>query len=350
MSQLREWARSVSLENGKNMRFLVTGAAGFIGFHVARRLLVEGHSVTGIDGFTPYYDQTLKRRRHELLTEFPQFCGHELMLEDAAKLGRCISEASADVVIHLAAQAGVRYSMENPRAYIESNIVGTFNLLDALKHRPYGHLIVASTSSVYGASREQPFNENQSTDRPLSLYSATKIATEVLAFSQASLLGLPTTVVRLFTVYGPWGRPDMAIFKFTKNIIDGKPIDVYGFGKMARDFTYVDDVVEAIRRLTERKPTVGELNSGSRSESGVPYRIVNIGCGEPIGLEDFIAAIEAETGRQAICRDLPMPPADVPTTWADTTRLEQLTGFRPATSLASGIHEFVDWYRSCYRT
>ena len=320
------------------MRFLITGTAGFIGFHVAQRMLSEGHAVVGIDGITPYYDQSLKQRRHEILGGFPQFRANVFMLEDAARLAECVRSAAADVVIHLAAQAGVRYSAENPRAYLDSNIVGTFNLLEALKGAPCRHLIVASTSSVYGASRQIPFEETQPTDHPVSLYAATKKATEVLTYAHACGAELPTTVIRLFTVYGPWGRPDMAIFKFTKNIIEGRAIDVYGFGKMTRDFTYVDDTVESIRRLVDLPPDLKE-----------PYRVVNVGGGNPVGLLDFIAAIEAAVGRKAIRRELPMQPGDVPATYASTALLERLIGFKPQTPLNEGVGKFVAWYRDHHR-
>ena len=319
------------------MRFLITGTAGFIGFHVARRLLSGGHAVVGVDGITPYYDQALKRRRHEILGEFPQFSANVMMLEDGPRLSECARSAAADVVIHLAAQAGVRYSAENPRAYLNSNIVGTFNLFEALKGGPCKHLIVASTSSVYGATGKIPFEETQETDHPVSLYAATKKATELLAYNNACSLGLPTTAVRLFTVYGPWGRPDMAIFKFTRNIIEGSAIDVYGFGKMTRDFTYVDDTVESIRRLVDLPPGPEQ-----------PFQVVNVGGGQPVGLLDFIAAIEAAVGRKAIRRELPMQPGDVPTTCASTARLEGLTGFKPQTPLSEGVGKFVAWYREHY--
>jgi UDP-glucuronate 4-epimerase len=262
-------------------------------------------------------------------------------LEAADDLARAVAEANADVVVHLAAQAGVRYSVENPRAYIESNIVGTLNLLEALRARPCKHLLIASTSSVYGANRKQPFEEEDDTSHPLSLYAATKKAAEALAHSHAHIYGLPVTVLRLFTVYGPWGRPDMALFKFTRSIIDGTPIEVYGAGKMTRDFTYVDDVVEAVRRLSTLAP--------ERNGENAPYRVVNVGCGNPIGLEDFIATIEQAAGRKAIRRDLPMQPGDVPATWASTALLERITGFRPAPRLAEGVRAFVDWYRAYYR-
>jgi UDP-glucuronate 4-epimerase len=319
------------------MRFLITGTAGFIGFHLAQRLLADGHNVLGIDGVTPYYDPNLKRRRHQELARSSGFVAREGMIEDARLLADLVAEANADTVFHLAAQAGVRYSAENPRAYIESNIVGTFNLLEALRQRPPRHLLIASTSSVYGAGRQQPFQEAQDTDHPVSLYAATKKSTETIAYSYAHLNGLPTTVMRLFTVYGPWGRPDMALFKFTRNIIAGEPIEVYGAGKQIRDFTYVGDVVEAMVRLAAKPP-----------DERPPYRIVNVGGGRPVGLEDFIAIIEEVIGRQALRRDLPMQPGDVPATWASTTLLEQVTGFRPAVSLSEGVRAFVAWYREYY--
>jgi UDP-glucuronate 4-epimerase len=319
------------------MRFLITGTAGFIGFHLAKRLLADGHSVLGIDGLTPYYDPNLKRRRHQELARSSAFVSREAMIEDARLLADLVAEANADMVLHLAAQAGVRYSAENPRAYIESNIVGTFNLLEALRQRPPRHLLIASTSSVYGAGRQQPFEETQDTDHPVSLYAATKKSIETVAYSYANLNGLTTTVMRLFTVYGPWGRPDMALFKFTRNIIAGEPIEVYGAGKQTRDFTYVGDVVEAMVRLAAKPP-----------EEAPPYRVVNVGGGHPVGLEDFIAIIEEVIGRKALRRDLPMQPGDVPATWASTTLLEQITGFRPAVSLSEGVRAFVAWYREYY--
>jgi UDP-glucuronate 4-epimerase len=323
------------------MRFLITGTAGFIGFHLAQRLLADGHAVTGIDGITPYYDQTLKRARLARLAGSAQFTAHELMLEEAGRLADIVTAAAPEIVVHLAAQAGVRYSIENPRAYIDSNIIGTFNLLEALRARPCRHLLAASPSSVYGANEQQPFEESHSTDQPVSLYAATKKATEAIAYSYAQLFRIPTTMMRLFTVYGPWGRPDMALFKFTKSIIAGTPIDVYGAGKMTRDFTYVDDVVEAITRLAGRTPEAGDTKA--------PYRVVNVGGGRPVGLEDFIAHIETAIGRKAVRRDLPMQQGDVPATWASAALLEQLTGFRPATSLSVGVPAFVEWYRAYHR-
>jgi UDP-glucuronate 4-epimerase len=319
------------------VRFLVTGTAGFIGFHLAQRLLADGHTVLGIDSFTPYYDPKLKRRRHQELARFSGFIAREAQLEDASALTGLVAEANADIVFHLAAQAGVRYSAENPRAYIETNIVGTFNLLEALRQRPPRHLLIASTSSVYGAGRQQPFEETQDTDHPVSLYAATKKATETIAFSYAQLNGPPITVMRLFTVYGPWGRPDMALFKFTRNIMAGEPIDVYGAGKQTRDFTFVGDVVEAMVRLADHPP-----------EGSPPYRVVNVGGGRPVGLDDFIAVIEDIIGRKAVRHDLPMQPGDVPATWASTVLLERITGFRPAVPLSDGVRAFVAWYREYY--
>jgi UDP-glucuronate 4-epimerase len=327
------------------MQVLITGTAGFIGFHLARRMLAEGHSVCGIDGITPYYDPDLKRRRHAMLAALPNFTARELMLEDAEGLAECVRTTAADVVIHLAAQPGVRYSAENPRAYMDSNIVGTFNLLDALRAHPCRHLLLASTSSVYGANPQQPFEEGHSTDRPVSLYAATKKATEALAYSHAHLSGLPTTVMRFFTVYGPWGRPDMALFKFTRNILAGDPIEVYGAGKMTRDFTYVADVVEAIWRLAGHPPQSERGGTAAAAVFGAPYRVVNIGSSNPIGLEDFIVTVERAVGRKAIRSDLPMQPGDVPATWASTALLWQLTGYKPSTSLADGVNAFVAWYR-----
>jgi UDP-glucuronate 4-epimerase len=325
------------------MQILITGTAGFIGFHLAQRLLTEGHSVCGIDGITPYYDPELKRRRHQVLARMGGFSAQELMLEDAQRLAECVRGTKAEIVVHLAAQAGVRYSLENPRAYIDTNLVGTFNLLEALRAHPCRHLLLASTSSVYGANAQQPFEEAHSTDRPMSLYAATKKSTEAIAYSYAHLFGLPTTVMRFFTVYGPWGRPDMALFKFTRAIIEGTPIEVYGAGKMTRDFTYVGDVAEAIGRLTAKAP------APEGPSSPAPYRVVNIGSGRPIGLEDFITTIERTVGRRAIRQDLPMQPGDVPATWASTALLERLTSFKPVTPLREGVEAFVAWYRDYYR-
>lgn len=328
------------------MRILVTGTAGFIGFHVARRLLRD-HEVIGVDGMTPYYDVSYKHRRHELLREYSRFSPHEIMLEDAEGLGRVWDEAAPDVVIHLAAQAGVRYSLQNPASYISSNVVGTANLLELARRRPPKHLLIASTSSVYGAAERIPFAEADKTDEPMTLYAATKKATEVMAHSYAHLFGVPTTAFRFFTVYGPYGRPDMALFKFVSAILENRPIEIYNHGKMERDFTYIDDLVEAIVRLIDVPPALG----GSRNHPGdtlspvAPFRVVNIGNSDPVQLMAFVEAVEAAVGRESIRTFLPMQAGDVPRTYADTALLESLTGFRPSTPVSVGVQRFVSWYR-----
>jgi UDP-glucuronate 4-epimerase len=334
------------------VRFLVTGTAGFIGFHVAKRLIEAGHNVVGIDGMTTYYDVTLKRRRHAILLQSPNFSGHELMLEDAEGLNRIYSESRPDVVIHLAAQAGVRYSLENPDAYISANIVGTFNILYAARAHPPQHLLVASTSSVYGANTKMPFEESDRADHQLTLYAATKKATESMAHSYAHLWKIPTTVFRFFTVYGPWGRPDMALFKFTKAILADEPIDVYNHGQMERDFTYIDDITQGIVLLVDAIPSDPTKEQQTDDRLGLspaaPFRVVNIGNGNPVRLLAFIEAIEASTGKSAIRNYLPMQPGDVPATFADASLLHRLTGFQPATPVASGVERFVRWYREYY--
>ena len=334
------------------MRFLITGTAGFIGFHLARRLLADGHVVAGVDGFTPYYDVKLKQARNEVLARSNHFTGHVAMLEDEKRLAAIFEAAKPDVVFHLAAQAGVRYSLENPRAYIDSNIVGTFNLLEIVRGAPPQHLIIGSTSSVYGANPEMPFRENARTDHPLTLYAASKKATELMAHNYAHLWDIPTTVLRFFTVYGPWGRPDMALFKFVDAILKGQPIDVYGEGRMSRDFTYVDDLVEAMVRLVPCFPARGsaQQSDGEDSRSPVaPYRVVNVGRSTPVTLLDFIEAIEKRLGKKAIRNLMPMQRGDVTDTYANADLLERLTGYRPETSVADGVAAFVDWYRSYYR-
>ncbi len=342
------------------MRYLVTGSAGFIGFHLSRRLLDEGHSVSGVDGMTSYYDVELKRRRHEILAQRPGFTRNEIMLEDQAVLQEAVAKAAPDVIVHLAAQAGVRYSLENPRAYVSANLVGTFNVLELAREHRVSHLMLASTSSVYGANRTLPFTEEQRTDHPLTLYAATKKATEGMAHCYAHLWDIPTTAFRFFTVYGPWGRPDMALFRFTENALKGKPIEVYNHGNMARDFTYIDDLVEAVMRLANNPPALApgggsdeaEAADGAEGEPGAsqagPYRVVNIGNNAPVSLLDFIAAIERATGRPIERINLDMQPGDVPRTWADTRYLEHLTGFRPNTPVEHGVASFVEWYRSYY--
>jgi UDP-glucuronate 4-epimerase len=334
------------------MHFLVTGTAGFIGFHLARRLLADGHVVQGVDGMTPYYDVELKKARQGLLARSNRFTAHNLMIEDEARLAAVVTEAKPDVIVHLAAQAGVRYSLENPRAYVDSNLVGTFNILElARRHKPR-HFIFGSTSSVYGANSATPFGETDRADHPLSLYAATKKAGEQMLHSYAHLFDLPATAIRFFTVYGPWGRPDMALFKFVDAMIADRAIDIYGEGKMSRDFTYIDDLVEAIVRLVPLAPARGTapLTDGIDSLSPVaPFRIVNIGRGQPVDLLDFVAAIEKKLGRQAKKNMLPMQPGDVPATFASADLLQTLTGYRPATAIEDGVGAFVDWYKEYYR-
>jgi UDP-glucuronate 4-epimerase len=331
------------------MRILVSGTAGFIGFHLARRLLADGHVVTGVDGMTDYYDVSLKRARHEILRGSNRFVAHERMLEDADALARIVDEARPDVIVHLAAQAGVRYSLEFPRTYVESNLVGTFNVLEAARTAAVNHLLLASTSSVYGGNSEMPFVETQRTDHPLTFYAATKKATEDMAHSYAHLWGIPTTAFRFFTVYGPWGRPDMALFKFVRATLAGEPIDVYGHGEMRRDFTYIDDLADAIVKLISVPPRRDAPVSPSDSLSPVaPYRVVNIGGGAPVKLTDFIDEIERCLGVPVKRNFVAMQKGDVPETSASTELLRALIGTIPSTPVSAGIAAFVDWYRSRY--
>lgn len=331
------------------MKVLVTGTAGFIGFHLAKLLLNEGFSVHGYDGVTDYYDVTLKHKRHEILCCDKNFSKTEALLEDQAALEKVFSEFKPTVVVHLAAQAGVRYSLENPRSYIDSNIVGTFNIIDLARKYDIEHLLMASTSSAYGANNEMPFTELQKTDTQLTIYAATKKANENMAHSYAHIYKIPTTMFRFFTVYGPWGRPDMALFKFTKKIINDDPIDIYNNGKMSRDFTYVDDLVKGIRALISAVPCEGESIGSSDSLSKVaPFRVVNIGNSQQVPLLEFIDAIENEIGKTAIKNYMPMQTGDVPATFADTTLLKKLTGFKPETNYKLGVKKFVKWYKSYY--
>ena len=328
------------------MRVFVTGTAGFIGYHLAKLLLAEGHRVHGLDGMTDYYDVALKRRRHAMLLQTPGFTATEAMLEDQATLDRVADDFAPEVIVHLAAQAGVRYSLENPRAYIDANIIGTFNVMEAARRLKVAHLLMASTSSVYGANEQMPYAETDKADTQMSFYAATKKANEAMGHAYAHLHALPTTMFRFFTVYGPWGRPDMALFKFTEAILAGRPIDVYNHGEMWRDFTYVDDLVRAIRLLIDTVPGGPETAVAGDSLSPVaPYRVVNIGNSEKVRLTDFIEAIEAATGRQATRNLMPMQPGDVPATWADATLLHTLTGYRPQTDVREGVARFVEWWR-----
>jgi UDP-glucuronate 4-epimerase len=330
------------------MRFLITGTAGFIGFHLARRLLADGHVVHGVDGLTPYYDPALKQARHHILEESVAFTPHVAMLEDRERLEEAASASAPDVIVHLAAQAGVRYSLEHPRAYIDANLVGTFNVLEIARALSVRHLVLGSTSSIYGMDSESPFSELGPADHPVSLYAATKKATELLAHSYAHLWKIPTTATRFFTVYGPWGRPDMALFSFVAAILEGRPIDVYGQGRMTRDFTFIDDLTEALVRLIGVVPGEAPVEGDSLSPMA-PFRVVNIGNGAPVKLMDFVAAIEEHLGRKAIINMMPMQPGDVTDTQADTTLLQRLTGFRPKTSIDDGVKAFVKWYLAYQR-
>ena len=331
------------------MRILITGSAGFIGYHLAERLLAEGHAVHGYDAMTDYYDIRLKQARHARLRRHPGFAATEARLEDMAALEAAADACGPDMIVHLAAQAGVRYSIDNPRAYLETNILGSFNVTEAARRLGVGHLLMASTSSVYGANTAMPYAEAQKADSPMSFYAATKKATEAMAHAVAHIHGLPVTMFRFFTVYGPWGRPDMALFRFTRGILEGTPIDVYNHGEMQRDFTYVDDLVQGIRLLMDRPPGGPDSAVEGDSLSPVaPFRVVNIGNSAPVRLGEFIEAIEAATGRTAIRNPMPMQPGDVPATWADATLLHRLTGYRPQTGIRAGVARFVEWYRGHY--
>ena len=332
---------------------LVTGSAGFIGFHVCKRLIADGWRVVGIDALTDYYDVALKTRRHAMLLQNQRFQAVTERIEAEDLLQSLFEEHRPDAVIHLAAQAGVRYSIDNPESYVQANLIGTFRLLEAARAYPPAHMLLASTSSVYGANTVMPYAETAKADTQMSFYAATKKANESMAHSYAHLYDLPTTMFRFFTVYGPWGRPDMALFKFTKAILENTPIDIYNHGDMARDFTYVDDLVDGITRLIDTVPvrpeTADDIPEGDSLSPVAPWRIVNIGNSEPVQLLDFIAAIETAIGKPAIRNMMEMQPGDVPATWADAYLLQRLTGYTPKTKVADGVAEFVAWYRDFYQ-
>ena len=336
------------------MTVFITGTAGFIGFHLAKLLLDQGHVVHGYDGMTDYYDVRLKRARHDLLRQHPGFSATEALLEDDATLQAAVAAARPSAIVHLAAQAGVRYSIEHPRSYIDANIIGSFNVMEAARRQQVAHLLMASTSSVYGANTDMPFGETQQCDTQMSFYAATKKANESMAHAWAHIHGVPITLFRFFTVYGPWGRPDMALFKFTKNILAGQPIDVYNHGDMWRDFTYVEDLVRAIALLVDAVPPSVEGRQPADAIEGdslspvAPWRVVNIGNSDKVRLLDFIDAIEQCLGKLAICNYMPIQPGDVPATWADASLLQRLTGYRPETEVRHGVKQFVAWYRDFY--
>lgn len=333
-------------------RVLITGTAGFIGFHLAKLLLAEGFEVHGYDGMTDYYDVRLKQRRHAMLLQNPGFKATEGMLEDQKAVDRVADAFKPDVIVHLAAQAGVRYSLENPRAYLDANVIGTFNVMEAARRLEVKHLLMASTSSVYGANDEMPFTETEKADTQLTIYAATKKANESMAHAYAHLWTLPTTMFRFFTVYGTWGRPDLALYKFVDAILDDRPIDIYNHGDMYRDFTYVDDLVRGIRLLIdavpERPQTTDDIPEWDSLSPVAPFRIVNIGNSDKVRLLDFIDAIEDCLGKTTIRNYMPMQMGDVPATWADATLLQNLTNYRPQTDFRDGIARFVDWFRDYY--
>lgn len=334
------------------MHYLVTGAAGFIGFHVSEKLLAAGHQVTGIDNLNDYYDVDLKHSRLALLQKFSTFEFLKGDLADRDFIASLFAANQFQRVIHLGAQAGVRYSLDNPHAYADANLVGHLNILEGCRHHQIEHLLYASSSSVYGLNRKTPFSTDDSVDHPVSLYAATKKANELMSHSYAHLYNLPCTGLRFFTVYGPWGRPDMALFKFTKAILAGQPIDVYNYGEMRRDFTFIDDIAESVVRLADVIPqrnTEWTVETGSPADSSAPYRVYNIGNSQPVELKQFIHELEQALDVPAKMNLLPMQPGDVLETSADTSALEAKIGFKPQTPLAEGLAKFVSWYRTYYQ-
>jgi UDP-glucuronate 4-epimerase len=333
-------------------KILVTGAAGFIGFHLTQRLLDRGDSVVGFDNLNDYYDVSLKESRLRRLEGHPGFTFVRGNLEDRASMAELFASGGFEKVVHLAAQAGVRYSLVNPHAYIDSNITGFMNILEGCRHNGVRHLVYASSSSVYGANTQMPFSVHHNVDHPVSLYAATKKANELMAHTYSSLYRLPCTGLRFFTVYGPWGRPDMALFLFTRSILEGRPIDVYNEGRMQRDFTYIDDIIEGLTRVTDRDPSPNMEWSGDLPDPGTsyaPYRLYNIGNNNPVKLLTFIEVLENMLGKKAVMNMLPLQPGDVPATCADVDDLIIDTGFSPDTSIENGIQRFVEWYRCYYK-
>jgi UDP-glucuronate 4-epimerase len=333
------------------MKILVTGAAGFIGFHTSKQLLDRGDTVVGLDNFNDYYDVALKEARAAILDGYDDFSMARIDLADRSAMEALFAKEQFDKVVHLAAQAGVRYSIENPHSYIESNIVGTLHILEGCRHNEVKHLVYASSSSVYGANTTMPFSIHQNVDHPLALYGATKKANELMAHTYSNLYGLPTTGLRFFTVYGPFGRPDMALFMFTKNIIEGKPIDVFNYGNHKRDFTYIDDIVEGVVRTMDHTAQPNESWDPATPDPGTsmaPYRIYNIGNSQPVDLMSYIGAVEDRLGKKAEKNLLPLQPGDVPDTWANTDDLVADVDYQPSTPVEVGVKNFVDWYLEFY--
>ncbi|MBY6030315.1 NAD-dependent epimerase [Halomonas sp. DP8Y7-1] len=331
------------------MKLLITGMAGFIGHAVAKRLSGAGHSIVGIDNLNDYYDVALKQARLDDLASCTDVAFLPLDLADRAGIATLFEREGFDRVIHLAAQPGVRYSIDNPHAYVDANLVGHLNILEGCRHSRVEHLVYASSSSVYGANDKVPFATDDDVDHPISLYAATKKANELMSHTYSHLYDLPTTGLRFFTVYGPWGRPDMALFKFTRAVLNGEAMEVYNHGQMSRDFTYIDDIVEGIVRVLEVVPTPRGSTEVTTDTASAPYALYNIGHGSPVSLMDFVRAIEKATGKQAICEYKDMQPGDVPRTWADTDALYQATGYKPQVQVEEGVRHFVEWYRDFYR-
>ncbi len=335
----------------RKLKVLVTGAAGFIGFHTSKYLLERGDVVVGIDNINDYYDPKIKLSRLEILEKYENFNFQKMDIANKEAVEKLFAEEQFDAVINLAAQAGVRYSLQNPHAYMESNIIGFLNILEGVRHNNVGHLVYASSSSVYGANTLQPFSEHHNIDHPVSLYAASKKSNELMAHSYSHLYGIKTTGLRFFTVYGPWGRPDMALFLFTKGILDGEPINIFNNGNMIRDFTYIDDIVEGIVRVMDNPPSGNPEWSGDKPDpatSYTNYRVFNIGNNKPVKLMDFVEAIEKAVGKEAIKNFMPLQAGDVPSTCADVSELEKAVGFKPNTPVQQGIDNFVAWYREYF--